>query len=427
MRRNRIGAFSLAGAGVGFLFVLFQPWIPLDRVTLINGLNLKGLLSAFFDASLVGALADWFAVSALFRNPLGVKLPHTDILAQNKDAIAEAVPRFLTSFVSEERIAQELGTIDFAAKIEALLAREDPRAAILDPLRNRLASLLGGGDGAPGIPVENLAVFVREALDLVRQRLDPATAAAGLILWARGNGFDSRLIDAGAGLLREGIAHDTGRVAAVLTPLLKRNAGWQKIFISRARIERFLEGAVDELDRVRSDPHHELRPLFVRELDRLQADLAGGAQGPQSLPGRLRSRFQELLQDEAFISRLAESIGAFLTLLRADLERADGVFAAGAQRAQHVLQDQLGRNADFRGRFNRGVATLLSGIIARGGLIEGVTGYLATLLKNTDEREFVRRIEGAVWNDLQYIRVNGAVVGGLVGVVLWFLTALLPP
>ena len=79
--RNRIGLISLVIAAAGFLFVTFQPWIRLERVILFGTLNLRLLLSAFFDASLVGALADWFAVSALFRNPLGVPLPHTDILA----------------------------------------------------------------------------------------------------------------------------------------------------------------------------------------------------------------------------------------------------------------------------------------------------------------------------------------------------------
>ena len=64
------------------------------------------------------------------------------------------------------------------------------------------------------------------------------------------------------------------------------------------------------------------------------------------------------------------------------------------------------------------MAGLISSLVARSNLVEGVTGYLSELLKSTDEREFVGRVEGAVWNDLQYIRVNGAVVGGLVGVVL---------
>ena len=117
--RNRIGIISLGAAFAGFLLVTFQPWLALDSVWLFRGLSLRGLLSAFFDASLVGALADWFAVTALFRSPLGIRLPHTDILARNKDAIAEAVPRFLTSFVSEERIAEQLGTIDFGDKVEA--------------------------------------------------------------------------------------------------------------------------------------------------------------------------------------------------------------------------------------------------------------------------------------------------------------------
>jgi len=87
-RRNRVGTISLLSALAGFLFVMFQPWLPLDRLVLYNALSLKSLLAAFFDASLVGALADWFAVTALFRNPLGVRLRHTDIIAKNKDTIA---------------------------------------------------------------------------------------------------------------------------------------------------------------------------------------------------------------------------------------------------------------------------------------------------------------------------------------------------
>ena len=91
-----------------------------------------------------------------------------------------------------------------------------------------------------------------------------------------------------------------------------------------------------------------------------------------------------------------------------------------------MLEVQLRSNPEFRKGFNRGVATLLSGAITKSRLIEGLTGYLATILKSTDEQEFVRRIEDAVWNDLQYIRVNGAVVGALVGLVLAVISVVLP-
>src|SRR5208283_2435921 len=93
-------------------------------------------------------------------------------------------------------------------------------------------------------------------------------------------------------------------------------------------------------------------------------------------------------------------------------------------RVEEVFISQLRANAEFRSSFNRGVAGLVSSLIAKSGLIESVTGYLAGLLKNTDEREFVSRVEDAVWNDLQYIRVNGAVVGGIVGIVLALFSSL---
>jgi uncharacterized membrane-anchored protein YjiN (DUF445 family) len=141
--RNHIGTISLLAAVAGFLFVTLQPWIPLGRLILLPGLSLKTLLAAFFDASLVGALADWFAVSALFKNPLGIKLPHTDILAKSKNALAEAVPRFLTSFAGEDRISSELARIDFAAKLEELLGRPGSRREIHDFIGNRMSVLLG--------------------------------------------------------------------------------------------------------------------------------------------------------------------------------------------------------------------------------------------------------------------------------------------
>jgi len=153
-RRNRIGVLSLGVAAVGFLFVTLQPWIPLDRLILFSGLSLKRLLAAFFDASLVGALADWFAVSALFTNPLGVKLPHTDILAKNKDSIAEAVPRFLAGFLNEEKIATELAGLDFSAKVAELLGRPEIREELGGFLRERLLGLLAVG-GSPRKEGEN--------------------------------------------------------------------------------------------------------------------------------------------------------------------------------------------------------------------------------------------------------------------------------
>jgi uncharacterized membrane-anchored protein YjiN (DUF445 family) len=125
-----------------------------------------------------------------------------------------------------------------------------------------------------------------------------------------------------------------------------------------------------------------------------------------------------VLADPSTASRAAGLLTSVLNRLRAAVQAEGAGFVQGVQRVEDVFTAQLKSNAEFRGSFNRGAAGLVSSLIARSGLIEGVTGYLAGLLKNTDEREFVSRVEDAVWNDLQYIRVNGAVVGGIVGIIL---------
>ena len=416
--RNHIGILSCAAAFVGFLFVTFQPWLALEHVLLFGSLNLRTLLSAFFDASLVGALADWFAVTALFRSPLGIRLPHTDILARNKDAIAEAVPRFLTSFVSEERIASELGGVDFAGKVVRLLEAGTSRDEINDFLRARLSALLANVTGPGGEPSAGFTEVVREVIAFAGERIDPAPAAGALLRWGQREGLIEKLIEGAAAALGAGIAENAESLADTITPIVKRNAGWQGIFVGRGTIERLLRGAQEELLKVRTDPGHGMRVLLTGRLLNLSTRLSGDTSDPAGARGRLRASFRRLVDDPSTATRAAGLLTAVLHRLREALQAEDGGFTQGVQRVEQVFTMQLESNAEFRASFNRGVAGLVSSLIARSGLIEGVTGYLAGLLKNTDEREFVGRVEDAVWNDLQYIRVNGAAVGGIVGIIL---------
>jgi uncharacterized membrane-anchored protein YjiN (DUF445 family) len=425
--RNRIGSFSLIGALVGFLFVTFQPWLPLDRVLLFNGLSLKGLLSAFFDASLVGALADWFAIAALFRNPLGIRLPHANILAKNKDAIAEAVPRFLTSFVSEQRIAAELGAVDFAGKVEKVIQEGAAREEVNEFLRSRLSTLIAGSSAeAGGSRDQGVRILVREALQLIGEKIDTAAAFASLLGWVRREGYDNRIVEGVTEFLRVQIGMNIARLAGAITPIVKRNAGWQGIFVGQGTVERLLQGVQSELAQVRANPRHELRRFLVETLDGYAARLSGQASDPGGDRDRFRQSVRGFFQSESFQSGCADFLDNLLRRLGADLGSSPSGFVETLTRVEHALEVQFRSNPDFRKGFNRGVASLLTGAITKSRLIEGLTGYLATILKSTDEQEFVRRIEEAVWNDLQYIRVNGAAVGALVGLVLAVMSALLP-
>ena len=417
-RRNRIGLVSLAIAGAGFLFFTFQPWLPLQAVRLFGSLSLRGLLTAFFDASLVGALADWFAVSALFRNPLGVPLPHTNILARNREAIAEAVPRFLSGFVREETIAAQLGSVDFAGKVEKLLSDPGTRGDTNEFIRARLSALLAPAAQPGGEPSAAFLATVREVVGFVGERLDPVRAAGGLLRWARAEGVDALLINSAAAALASGISRHLDYLVSEITPLVKLNAGWQGIFVGRGTVERLLRGASEELDRVRENRGNGLRRLLDREIEHLAERLTLETHGADPIRGQLTSTFQRFVTDPGTALHAARLLAFLMDRLRAVLEPGNRGFRDGAERLEAAFVGQLHSSPEFRAAFNRGVAGLLSSLIARSNLVEGVTGYLAAILKNTDQHEFVDRVEAAVWNDLQYIRVNGAVVGGIVGVLL---------
>ena len=222
--RNRIGLYSLVAAAVGFLFVTFQPWLPLEHVVLFRRLSLRSLLTAFFDASLVGALADWFAVSALFRHPIRVPLPHTNILARNREAIAEAVPRFLGSFIKEETIAAELGAVDFAGKVEAVLAKAVVRTEIIEFLRARFMALLAAASAPEGRgPSESFTMMVREIAMFAAERVDPAAVVGSFIQWGMREGLDEPVISAAvsaAGTALQRHLDDRGNLEKSLTPKL---------------------------------------------------------------------------------------------------------------------------------------------------------------------------------------------------------------
>lgn len=400
-------------------------------MALHGGLSLKGLLEAFFEASLAGAFADWFAVSALFKDPLGIPLPHTNILAKNKDAIADAVPRFLTGFVSQDAIREELAKIDFATKAAELLSGGSTRDELHSFLKSQVAGLLaayGGGDESKAAALRR---FVDEALAFASERVDASSGASALFAWARRERFDQRALEAVAERARDEIGRNRKRLVALLTPMIKRNAGWQGLFIGSGTVERFLAGIQEELSEIKADKTNEFRLFVLSSIAAYAAKLATSKPGSEAGAGptverrSLEKAFQDVLASEEFRGGFALFASRLLGRLGEDLSGGGGWLLPVLERAEESLAERLLSDTKLRERLDSLAASLIGGVIERGRVIEGVTEYLAGLLRSTDEAYFVARIEESVWNDLQYIRVNGAVVGGLVGLAIAAIKAIL--
>lgn len=424
-KRNRLGTAFLAAAIVGFLAVELQPWLPLTSVVLYRGLSLKALLEAFFEASLAGAFADWFAVSALFKDPLGIPLPHTNILAKNKNVIADAIPRFLTGFVSGPAIREELGKIDYASKAAEALSGGNAREELHAFLMSQASELSAYGGAAAGGTTAGsgdeskaaaLRRFVDDALSFASDRVNAPVELAAILGWARKERFDQRALETLAEYARDAIGRSRSKLVALLTPVVKRNAGWQGLFIGAGTIERFLAGIQEELADIKADKTNEFRLFILSSISAYASKLASAPTSAER--DRLTAAFRGALASAEFRNGFAQFIAQLLSRVGEDLSGSGGRLIPALERGEEALAARLTGDERLRASLNAMAGSLIASVIERGRVVEGVTEYLAGLLRSTDERNFVKRIEESVWNDLQYIRVNGSVVGGLVGLAI---------
>ena len=348
MKRNHWGTVSLLMAALGWLFVRFQPWWPTTSQAFPN---LWQLADALFSSALVGGLADWFAVTALFSRPLGLPLPHVDVLRRRKDDVAKAVPHFVAQLLTPELLTAELEKVDFVG--------------LLDSNWRHL------------------------------ERVDAPSMLSRLLRHGLEAGWDRTAGTALAGILKEAVQKNRSTLTAYLTDLVRKMAGWKALFLGSGTIDKFLETSLTELERLQTDFSHPLREFFRQTLVLYAFDL--------TLPSSERRQtleklFQESLADEEL--------------------KASGL---------KILAQGLEAPSDNPEVMNKAIGRWLGLAIERTKALEHTAKAVGELLTKIDADLFIQHAERAVGQDLQYIRVNGAVVGGLAGVALSLLSYLRIP
>jgi uncharacterized membrane-anchored protein YjiN (DUF445 family) len=377
-----------------------------------------GYVNAFAEAAMVGGLADWFAVTALFRHPLGLPIPHTAIIPENKDRIADTMAAFLReNFLTPAVVARRMSGMNIAKAAGEFLAASpergvdglvDDRSRITSGAAELLAEVLESLDP------DRLGNQVRAGLAGQLAKLDIAPLAGRMIETTMADKRHQPLIDGfvrWAGLtiedneetLRE-IIHQ--RVSGVL-----RWTGLDKTISSSV-----LDGLYKLLAEVLVNPDHPLRAKVEEGLAKLGQDL-------QHDPDT-RAKVEEMKRDLIANPAVAvwwmgvwERIRQSLIRRARDPESGMGeemrnmlAELGGALQADERLQHQINR---FARRTAVGVATRYGDQIVR---------LVSETVRRWDARTITDRVEGAVGRDLQFIRINGTLVGGLVGMTLHFLT-----
>jgi uncharacterized membrane-anchored protein YjiN (DUF445 family) len=363
--------------------------------------GLLGFVRAGAEASLVGGLADWFAVTALFRHPMGLPIPHTAVIPERKDQFGRTLGRFVQeSLLTPALITDRVRNARIAARVADWLADEDHAALLAGHIADAASGLAGA------VEEDDVERLIEEALRRAVDRLEPGPLAAKALTSVMAAGYHQEAFDAG---LRAAARFLDEHRKDLQERFLAEAPWWRPGAVDRRIFTSLVESALRLIDEIRADPDHPLRAevdirlrAFVKKLETsrpLQARIVRAkdellAQGhlPQLaawLWHDARAALAEQAADPS--SELRTRLAGVLTAAGRRL-RDDPVLLA---RADHLVETAATYVAEH---FHGEIGTLVDTAISR-----------------WDGEETARRLELLLGPDLQFIRINGTVIGGLAG------------
>ena len=396
MKRRATGLLAVAAVvfAVASILEARHPWL--------------GYVRATAEASLVGGLADWFAVTALFRHPLGIPIPHTAIIATRKERIGRILGNFVQShFLSRDVIAANLRAVRPAARAARWIADVDHSRRVSQQIAAGLVRTL------EALPDAELRDVVHE---LVSARLRATRVAPAL-------GKTLALVLAGdreRGLFNEALrltSEAVDRNREVIRQKVRAESPWWLPGVVDEKIYERVIGAIDSLlGDVRADPDHPLRLTF----DKAVHDLIERLQHSPEIIAKAETLKDEWLADpgvEELAGRLWEAMRAAIERYAA---RADGAVAGPFERGLAELGKTLLANEAVLTEVDGLVIDLASSVVERYRIEIG--DLIALTVAGWDPEATSRRFELAVGRDLQFVRINGTLVGGLVGLAIYALS-----
>jgi uncharacterized membrane-anchored protein YjiN (DUF445 family) len=383
------------------VFIVTHVWAPDDAFWL----GVWGYVRAFAEAAMVGGLADWFAVSALFRRPLGLPIPHTAVIPRNQARIADAVGRFLAdNFLKAELVAERVKDKDLSEGLGKWLADPSQSGALASELVSAVPTLLDTLDD------DTVAAFLRQQAAEAAEGARVAPAFGSVLEALAEQGRHQAILDA---LLRHGYRL-LEENEYMIRARVRERSGWLMRFVSADQkvADTVIDAVADLLHEVSIDRHHPLREKLNDFVVKFANDLRDDPVLQQRIAGWLREAAAHPTVAGAVEAGWAE----FKASLRRDCASPTGRLRGWLEGALVNLGAGLLREPKVREALNARVRALLVDLADRHGA--DVASLVSDTIRGWDTRTIVSKLEANVGQDLQFIRLNGTVIGGLVGLML---------
>ncbi|WP_101588915.1 DUF445 domain-containing protein [Brevibacterium jeotgali] len=371
-----------------------------------------GFVARASEAAMIGAIADWFAVTALFRHPMGLPIPHTAIIPRKKDTLGTSLSHFVAAnFLQAETVSTKIRTAELTRRagdwliaprnqdivvrragqgLEYVLARVDDEA-IADLTRNVLVPKLVSTRKSPA-----LGMLIREIVD---------------------EGAHHHLVDLIVGEAHTWLSENPQVIDDIVQ---QKSPDWAPRFVNDVVSNRLRREVLGWTAEVRDDRFHRARQALDAWLVEVSQDLRGNT--PLSV--RAEKVLDDLLTQDGVVDAVLEIWSSLKRLLRAAVLDEAGPVHARVRALLTEAAERMRTDRAFASEMDERIATTV------GDLVESFGPELASVISDTiadwDAKEAADRIELYVGRDLQYIRINGTVIGALVGIAIHALTLVLP-
>jgi len=364
-------------------------------------------LSAFAEAATIGGLADWYAVVALFRRPLGLPIPHTAIIPANQNRIADNLGQFIeANFLAPAPVRAKLKEVDFAALVADWLA-EPRRAAGLSSFVARLVP-----QALQAIEQSGLTGFLSRRVMEQVDRIKVAPLAAELLAAFTEDRRHQKLFDEFIKVVGRFLS-DAEALATMRDKIREELPSLFNLFRADAYLlKKIVASAGSILDEVSADPEHPMR----HEFDRFVTTFIDKLRHSSDYAARAEQLKRDFLSRPELSELAAEMWQGLRDFIEQDMRASDSVVRRHLTAMFVDIGRHLANDKAIRADMNQGFVVALATFVE--GQKSGVSAFIADQVKKWDLAQLTRLVEINIGRDLQYIRFNGMLIGGLAGLVL---------
>lgn len=417
-RSKRFATMALITAVLAWICLMVLAKMLPDYIWLIHIL----MLSA--EAGVVGGLADWYAITVLFRNPFG-RLPipkflrdHTEIIPRNKDRIAESMGRFVQeNFLSPQIVQRSLHNTDVSLAVGKWLANPQNNQQVSQLIQQTVPKIF------EFVGQEQIGRFIQNNSVQWVKNTDINYLASEMLRAVLENDFHQDVLQRGLDLAHDWMLQHPEETRELTRTLFKelgvwrlaRGASWIGIDVQQRTIDSLLE----RVDSMLADPDHPWRQKVEDMAHQLMQQLADQDSAASQ---RLNQTKNALLDSPQVLNFISGAVVILCDAIRADLEKPDSGIAENLR----VAIQQVGENIISNGAVRQLLNDKMSGIAVNlsDQYSEKVIRFISERIHEWDSREMIGKIENEVGGDLHMIRVNGVVVGAFIGLALGIIRAL---